>query len=107
LTALPIIEPQARNMFAYILTNVTSIIDGQMFLETELFYRGIRLAINVGLSVCRVSRVKSTWDHAKVLNVWNFGWKGKQTPNWPPKLLLLLLKRSWSENVWNALALFV
>src|SRR6184192_2677622 len=54
LTALPIIETQAGDVSAYIPTNVSSITDGQIFLETELFYRGIRPAINVGLSVSRV-----------------------------------------------------
>jgi len=54
LTAFPIIETQAGDVSAYIPTNVISITDGQIFLETELFYRGIRPAINVGLSVSRV-----------------------------------------------------
>jgi F-type H+/Na+-transporting ATPase subunit alpha len=54
LTALPIIETQAGDVSAYIPTNVISITDGQIFLETALFYRGIRPAINVGLSVSRV-----------------------------------------------------
>jgi F-type H+-transporting ATPase subunit alpha len=54
LTALPIIETQAGDVSAYIPTNVISITDGQIYLETELFYRGIRPAINVGLSVSRV-----------------------------------------------------
>jgi F-type H+/Na+-transporting ATPase subunit alpha len=54
LTALPIIETQAGDVSAYIPTNVISITDGQIFLETELFYRGVRPAINVGLSVSRV-----------------------------------------------------
>jgi F-type H+/Na+-transporting ATPase subunit alpha len=54
LTALPVIETQAGDVAAYIPTNVISITDGQIFLETELFYRGIRPAINVGLSVSRV-----------------------------------------------------
>ena len=54
LTALPIIETQANDVSAYIPTNVISITDGQIFLETDLFYRGIRPAINVGLSVSRV-----------------------------------------------------
>lgn len=54
LTALPIIETQAGDVAAYIPTNVISITDGQIFLETELFYQGIRPAINVGLSVSRV-----------------------------------------------------
>jgi proton translocating ATP synthase F1 alpha subunit len=54
LTALPIIETQANDVSAYIPTNVISITDGQIFLESDLFYRGIRPAINVGLSVSRV-----------------------------------------------------
>ena len=54
LTALPIIETQANDVSAYIPTNVISITDGQIFLETNLFYKGIRPAINVGLSVSRV-----------------------------------------------------
>ena len=54
MTALPVIETQAGDVSAYIPTNVISITDGQIFLETELFYRGIRPAINVGLSVSRV-----------------------------------------------------
>jgi len=54
LTALPIIETQAGDVSAYIPTNVISITDGQIFLETELFYSGIRPALNVGLSVSRV-----------------------------------------------------
>jgi F-type H+-transporting ATPase subunit alpha len=54
LTALPIIETQASDVSAYIPTNVISITDGQIFLETELFYKGVRPAVNVGLSVSRV-----------------------------------------------------
>lgn len=54
LSALPVIETQAGDVSAYIPTNVISITDGQIFLETELFYKGIRPAINVGLSVSRV-----------------------------------------------------
>src|SRR5690606_34491831 len=54
LTALPVIETQAGDVSAYIPTNVISITDGQIFLETDLFYKGIRPAINVGLSVSRV-----------------------------------------------------
>jgi F-type H+-transporting ATPase subunit alpha len=54
LTALPIIETQAGDVSAYVPTNVISITDGQIFLETELFYKGIRPAVNVGLSVSRV-----------------------------------------------------
>ena len=54
ITALPIIETQASDVTAYIPTNVISITDGQIFLETDLFYRGIRPALNVGISVSRV-----------------------------------------------------
>jgi F-type H+/Na+-transporting ATPase subunit alpha len=54
LTALPVVETQASDVSAYIPTNVISITDGQIFLETELFYQGIRPAVNVGISVSRV-----------------------------------------------------
>jgi F-type H+-transporting ATPase subunit alpha len=54
LTALPLIETQANDVSAYIPTNVISITDGQIFLETDLFYQGIRPAVNVGISVSRV-----------------------------------------------------
>ncbi|MFN7902040.1 MAG: F0F1 ATP synthase subunit alpha [Holosporales bacterium] len=60
LTALPIIETQAGDVSAYIPTNVISITDGQIFLETGLFYKGIRPAINVGLSVSRVGSAAQT-----------------------------------------------
>lgn len=60
LTALPIVETQAGDVSAYIPTNVISITDGQIFLETNLFYRGIRPAINVGLSVSRVGSAAQT-----------------------------------------------
>ena len=60
LTALPIIETQASDVSAYIPTNVISITDGQIFLETELFYKGVRPAINVGLSVSRVGSAAQT-----------------------------------------------
>jgi F0F1-type ATP synthase, alpha subunit len=60
LTALPIIETQAGDVSAYIPTNVISITDGQIFLETELFNQGIRPAVNVGLSVSRVGSAAQT-----------------------------------------------
>ncbi|GLQ07865.1 F0F1 ATP synthase subunit alpha [Sneathiella chinensis] len=60
MTALPVIETQAGDVSAYIPTNVISITDGQIFLETELFYQGIRPAINVGLSVSRVGSAAQT-----------------------------------------------
>ncbi|MEQ9116162.1 MAG: F0F1 ATP synthase subunit alpha [Rickettsiales bacterium] len=60
LTALPVVETQAGDVSAYIPTNVISITDGQIFLETELFYKGIRPAVNVGLSVSRVGSAAQT-----------------------------------------------
>ena len=66
LTALPIIETQAGDVSAYIPTNVISITDGQIFLETELFNQGIRPAINVGLSVSRVGSAAQTKAMKKV-----------------------------------------
>src|SRR5688572_8120883 len=66
LTALPIIETQAGDVSAYIPTNVISITDGQIFLETDLFFQGIRPAINVGLSVSRVGSAAQTKAMKKV-----------------------------------------
>jgi F-type H+-transporting ATPase subunit alpha len=66
LTALPIIETQAGDVSAYIPTNVISITDGQIFLETDLFYQGMRPAINVGLSVSRVGSAAQTKAMKKV-----------------------------------------
>ncbi|MBN8830276.1 MAG: F0F1 ATP synthase subunit alpha, partial [Sphingomonadales bacterium] len=66
LPALPIIETQANDVSAYIPTNVISITDGQIFLETNLFYQGIRPAINVGLSVSRVGSSAQTKAMKKV-----------------------------------------
>jgi F-type H+-transporting ATPase subunit alpha len=66
LTALPVIETQAGDVSAYIPTNVISITDGQIFLETDLFYQGIRPAINVGLSVSRVGSAAQTKAMKKV-----------------------------------------
>ena len=66
LTALPIIETQANDVSAYIPTNVISITDGQIFLETDLFYQGIRPAVNVGLSVSRVGSAAQTKIMKKV-----------------------------------------
>jgi F-type H+-transporting ATPase subunit alpha len=60
LTALPIIETQAGDVSAYIPTNVISITDGQIFLETDLFHQGVRPAINVGISVSRVGSAAQT-----------------------------------------------
>lgn len=66
LTALPIIETQAGDVAAYIPTNVISITDGQIFLETELFYKGVRPALNIGLSVSRVGSAAQTKAMKKV-----------------------------------------
>ena len=66
LTALPVIETQANDVSAYIPTNVISITDGQIFLETDLFYQGIRPAVNVGLSVSRVGSSAQTKSMKKV-----------------------------------------
>jgi F-type H+-transporting ATPase subunit alpha len=66
LTALPIIETQSGDVSAYIPTNVISITDGQIYLETDLFYRGIRPALNIGLSVSRVGSAAQTKAMKKV-----------------------------------------
>ncbi|MCK4891453.1 MAG: F0F1 ATP synthase subunit alpha, partial [Candidatus Pacebacteria bacterium] len=66
LTALPIIETQAGDVSAYIPTNVISITDGQIFLETDLFYQGIRPAVNPGISVSRVGSNAQTKAMKKV-----------------------------------------
>ncbi len=66
LTALPIIETQAGDVSAYIPTNVISITDGQIFLESDLFYKGIRPALNVGISVSRVGSAAQTKSMKKV-----------------------------------------
>jgi len=66
LTALPVIETQANDVGAYIPTNVISITDGQIFLETDLFYQGVRPAVNVGLSVSRVGSSAQTKATKKV-----------------------------------------
>src|SRR5262249_6873180 len=78
LTALPVIETQANDISAYIPTNVISITDGQIFFESDLFYQGIRPAVNVGLSVSRVggsAQVKATKQVAGTLKsaLWRYG----------------------------------
>jgi F-type H+-transporting ATPase subunit alpha len=62
LIALPIIKTQVEDMFTYIPTNVISITDGQIFLETYFFKSWFRFIINIGLYVNHVSEVRSTWD---------------------------------------------
>jgi F-type H+-transporting ATPase subunit alpha len=66
LTALPIIETQAGDVSAYIPTNVISITDGQIFLEGDLFYQGVRPAVNVGISVSRVGGAAQTGSMKKI-----------------------------------------
>src|SRR5205807_794282 len=66
LTALPIIETQAGDVSAYIPTNVISITDGQIYLQSELFYSGVRPAVNVGISVSRVGAAAQTKAMKKV-----------------------------------------
>src|SRR5471030_1755079 len=82
LTALPIIETQANDVSAYIPTNVISITDGQIFLETDLFYQGIRPAVNVGLSVSRVGSAAQT----KAMKKWpaRLRANSRNTAKWPP-----------------------
>lgn len=85
LTALPIIETQAGDVSAYIPTNVISITDGQIFLESDLFYAGIRPAVNAGLSVSRVggnAQIKAM----KKLRA-RFDWNSHSSENWQPLLL--------------------
>jgi F-type H+-transporting ATPase subunit alpha len=82
LTALPIIETQAGDISAYIPTNVISITDGQIFLETNLFYQGIRPAISVGLSVSRVGSAAQTKAIKSVSGPCVLTWPS--SANWPP-----------------------
>lgn len=90
LTALPVIETQAGDVSAYIPTNVISITDGQIFLETELFYKGIRPAINVGLSVSRVGSAAQTRAMKQV-------WKHTPGPSWPRVFCCVLTGSSVSS----------
>ena len=88
LTALPVIETQGGDVSAFIPTNVISITDGQIFLETELFYKGVRPAVNVGLSVSRVgsaAQIKAMKQVAVQLN-----WIWHNTEKWLLLLNLLL-----------------
>jgi len=78
LTALPIIETQAGDVSAYIPTNVISITDGQIFLESDLFYSGVRPAINVGISVSRVG------GNAQIKAMKPFGWNSRSIVKWRP-----------------------
>jgi len=87
LTALPVIETQAGDVSAFIPTNVISITDGQIFLETELFFSGIRPAINVGLSVSRVGSAAQT----KAMKKWQvkLNWNLRSIVRWQRSLSLL------------------
>merc|ERR1712029_168422 len=119
LTALPVIETQAGDVSAYIPTNVISITDGQIFLETELFYKGIRPAINVGLSVSRVgsaAQVKAMKQVAGSLKLFLAQYREvaafaqfgsdldaatKQTPNRGERLTELLKQKQYSPMAVN------
>ena len=80
LTALPVIETQANDVSAYIPTNVISITDGQIFLETDLFYQGIRPAVNVGLSVSRVGSAAQIKAMKQVAG--RSSWSSRSTARW-------------------------
>ena len=82
LTALPIIETQAGDVSAYIPTNVISITDGQIFLETDLFNSGIRPAVNVGISVSRVGGAAQTKATKKVAG--SSSSTSRSTARWRP-----------------------
>ena len=82
LTALPVIETQAGDVSAYIPTNVISITDGQIFLETELFYKGVRPAVNVGLSVSRVGSSAQIKAMKQVPVRLNLSWRS--SARWKP-----------------------
>jgi len=89
LTALPIIETQAGDVSAYIPTNVISITDGQIFLESDLFFAGIRPAINVGISVSRVAGSSSFKAHLGARRIWPTSVSSAvrlatSPPLWPP-----------------------
>jgi F-type H+-transporting ATPase subunit alpha len=82
LTALPIIETQAGDVSAFVPTNVISITDGQIFLETDLFNAGIRPAVNAGISVSRVGGAAQT----KIIKKLSGGirsWRSRSTASWP------------------------
>merc|ERR1712080_167838 len=100
LTALPVIETQGGDVSAYIPTNVISITDGQIFLEAELFYKGIRPAINVGLSVSRVGSAAQLQAMKEVAAFAQFGSDldaaTKQTLNRGERLTELLKQKQYS-----------
>lgn len=105
LTALPVIETQAGDVSAYIPTNVISITDGQIFLETELFYKGVRPAINVGLSVSRVGSAAQTKAMKQVITFLNsICYTCCLTNHWAK--VLGFFKRRWSypETIDSSLA---
>ena len=82
LTALPIIETQAGDVSAYIPTNVISITDGQIFLETDLFNSGVRPAVNVGISVSRVGGSAQIKAMRQVAG--SCSWTSRSTASWRP-----------------------
>ncbi|STE72629.1 ATP synthase subunit alpha [Escherichia coli] len=87
LTALPIIETQAGDVSAFVPTNVISITDGQIFLETNLFNAGIRPAVNPGISVSRVGGAATDQDHEKTVRWYPYR-SGHSIVNWQRSLSL-------------------
>ena len=102
ITALPIIETQAGDVSAYIPTNVISITDGQIFLESDLFAAGMRPAVNVGLSVSRVggaAQTKAMKKHPEVfVLIWHSTARWKCSRSLVP-IWMLRQKNSWSMEV--------
>ena len=97
LTALPVIETQAGDVSAYIPTNVISITDGQIFLETELFYKGIRPAVNVGLSVSRVGSAAQIKDNEN--NCWFIKIR-ISTISWSRSICIFWLRIGWFNAIY-------
>ena len=82
LTALPVIETQAGDVTAFVPTNVISITDGQIFLETDLFNAGIRPAINAGISVSRVGGAAQTKIMKRRIPAAACAWRSRSTASW-------------------------
>ena len=102
MTALPIIETQAGDVSAYIPTNVISITDGQIYLETDLFFAGQRPAVNVGLSVSRVGGAAQTRAIKKTASTWPGSGSWRSSPSSPP-IWIPPRSRRWTTGggCWN------
>ena len=100
LTALPVIETQAGDVSAFVPTNVISITDGQIFLETDLFNSGIRPAMNPGISVSRVGGAAQTRDH-QAAGRWYSYRPGAAIVNWRPSPPLLRIWTMPPGRSWN------